>query len=286
MTTNAAVGDVTSEVKRRRTLRVGSVSFLNAKPLIYGLEGAGDLELSLAVPSRLLDGLRAGQLDVALLPVIDYQRMDGLCVVPSGGIGCDGETLTVRIFSKVPVEEIRTLACDTDSHTSVALARVIFAERYGTRPEFVDWTREEAQPCDARLLIGDKVVCEEPAGFEHQVDLGSAWRALTGMPFVFAVWTARGGVDLGDLPVRLEGAKRDGLANVQGIVKRHAVGRGWPAGLALQYLSVYLKFDVGVRELEAIRLFHQLAAKHQVIEGPVRELSLYDGGQPRSGGRK
>src|SRR4051812_15728836 len=99
-----------------RRIRVGSVSFLNAKPLIYGLERAPEVELSLAVPSRLLDGLRSAALDVALLPVIDYQQMSGLCIVPSGGIGCDGETLTVRIFSKCPVTEIRTLACDTDSH--------------------------------------------------------------------------------------------------------------------------------------------------------------------------
>jgi chorismate dehydratase len=207
--------------------------------------------------------------------VIDYQRMEGLCVVPSGGIGCDGETLTVRIFSKVPVEQIRTLACDTDSHTSVALARVVFAERCGTWPTFVDLTREDDQPCDARLLIGDKVVCEEPAGFEHQLDLGSAWRALTGLPFVFAVWTARAGVDLGELPRELEEAKRRGLANVPEIVKRYAVPRGWPAGLALQYLSAYLKFDVGERELRAISLFHEMAAKHGVIEGRVRPVQLY-----------
>jgi chorismate dehydratase len=275
MRTNVTVGSGPALAKTRRALRVGSVSFLNAKPLIYGLEGVDGVELSLAVPSRLLDGLRREELDVALLPVIDYQRMEGLRIVPSGGIGCFGETLTVRIFSKVPVERIRTMACDTDSHTSVALARVIFAERYGTRPEFVDWTREEAQPCDARLLIGDKVVCEEPAGFEHQLDLGAAWRALTGLPFVFAVWTARGGVDLGDLPRRLEEAKRRGLENVTEIVKRHAVGRGWPAGLALQYLSVYLKFDVGERELEAISLFHEKAARQGVIEGRPRGIELY-----------
>jgi len=262
-------------LQSRGTLRVGSVSFLNAKPLIDGLDAAPDVTLSLAVPSALLGGLQRGELDVALLPVIDYHRMEGLCVVPSGGIGCDGETLTVRIFSKVPVEAIRTLACDTDSHTSVALARVVFAERYGTRPTFVDWTREADQPCDARLLIGDKVVCEEPAGCEHQLDLGSAWRALTGLPFVFAVWTARAGVDLGELPRLLEEAKRRGLANVSEIVKRYAVPRGWPAGLALQYLSVYLKFDVGERELRAISLFHEMAARHGVIEWPVRGVDLY-----------
>jgi len=201
--------------------------------------------------------------------------MSGLCIVPSGGIGCDGETLTVRIFSKCPVTEIRTLACDTDSHTSVALARVIFAERYGMRPTFVDWTREERQPCDAKLLIGDKVVCEEPPGFEHQLDLGSAWKDLTGMPFVFAVWTARSGVDLGDLPARLTAAKRAGLTHVREIVEQHAVRRGWPAGLALQYLSVYLKYDVGPRQLQAISRFHELAARHAAIDEPVRELQLY-----------
>jgi chorismate dehydratase len=260
----------------RRTIRVGSVSFLNAKPLIYGLESAPDVDLSLAVPSRLLDGMRVGRLDVALLPVIDYQRLGGLCVVPSGGIGCDGETLTVRIFSKCPVTQIKTLACDTDSHTSVALARVVFAQRYGTRPQFVDWTREEEQPCDAKLLIGDKVVCEEPPGFEHQIDLGSAWKQLTGLPFVFAVWTARAGIDLGDLPQRLEEAKRAGLAHVNEIVTRHAVNRGWPAGLAMQYLTMYLKFDVGPRQLEAISLFHELAAQHGALEcATTRPLELY-----------
>ncbi len=261
-------------------IRVGSVSFLNAKPLIHGLEKADHLSLSLEVPSRLIDGLHDGRFDVALLPVIDYQAMENLCIVPSGGIGCDGETLTVRIFSKKPMAQIRTLACDTDSHTSVALARVIFAEKYGHRPTFVDWTHEEDQPCDAKLLIGDKVVCEEPSGFEHQIDLGSAWKSLTGLPFVFAVWTARKGIDLGDLPQRLEQAKREGLKNVSEIVRRFAVGRGWPAGLAVQYLTVYLKFDVGERELEAIRLFHCLAAKHGAVGGEgsiggVRELEIY-----------
>src|SRR5687768_2357662 len=91
-----------------RVLNVGSVSFLNAKPLIFGLEIQADVNLVLDVPSRLLDGLLDGRFDVALLPVIDYQRMPNLRVVPSGGIGCDGPTLTVRIFSPVPVERIQT----------------------------------------------------------------------------------------------------------------------------------------------------------------------------------
>src|ERR1041385_5084871 len=230
-----------------RTIRVGSVSYLNAKPLIHGLEDQDDLSLILDVPSKLLPGLRDQRFDIALLPVIDYQRLQDLVIVPSGGIGCDGPTLTVRIFSRVPIERIKTLACDTDSHTSVALARIVLAEEFGIHPQLIDLLKPDepqSRPAEARLLIGDKVVCEEPPGFEHQYDLGAEWKQLTGLPFVFAAWTAREGIDLGDLPQRLECAKRDGLANVRELIERHAVPRGWPAGLALQYLTVYLKFDI------------------------------------------
>src|SRR5439155_26684491 len=103
----------------------GSVSYLNARPLIYGFDAQPGVELHLEVPSRLLDGLRNDRFDVALLPVIDYQRMENLLIIPAGGIGSDGPTLTVRLFSKVPIAEIRSLACDPDSYTSVALAPIL-----------------------------------------------------------------------------------------------------------------------------------------------------------------
>jgi chorismate dehydratase len=259
-----------------RTLSVGSVSFLNARPLIHGLDSSDDLKLSLDVPAKLLEGLRTQRYDVALLPVIDYQRMANLRIVPSGGIGCDGPTLTVRMFSQQPIEQTRVLACDPDSHTSVALARIIFAERYGITPEFIDLRHAKGGPGEARLLIGDKVVCEEPAGFEHQLDLGAAWKAMTGLPFVFAVWIARDGIDLRDLPQRLIEAKRSGLANVRDIVTRHALPRGWPAGMALQYLTIYLKFDIAEQQLEAIELFHKKAAEHGIIPNNPTPLRLYE----------
>ena len=104
------------------------------------------IDLQLDVPSRLLGGLEDGRFDVALLPVIDYQRLPGLRVLTAGGIGCDGPTLTVRLFSRAPIDQTRLLACDTDSHTSVALARVILAERFGLQPEFVDLPVGHAAP--------------------------------------------------------------------------------------------------------------------------------------------
>jgi len=259
----------------RRVLKVGCVSFLNSKPLIYGLEEEQSLRLVLDVPSGLLGGLREGRFEVALLPVIDYQRMEGLRVVPAAGIGCNGPTLTVRIFSRVPIEEIRTLACDTDSHTSIALARVILAEKLGIHPEFANLSADVGKRCDARLLIGDKVVCEEPKGFEHQLDLGEAWKQFTNLPFVFAVWMARADCELGDLPQRLERAKRLGLEHVDEIITRYAVPRGWPAEIARQYLTSYLQYDIGPAQLRAIELFHQLAAKYAMIDGPVKPLRVY-----------
>lgn len=254
-------------------LRVGSVSYLNAKPLIYGLEQSPLISMQLEVPSKLLGGLRSGALDVALLPVIDYQRIDGLRWIVGSGIGCDGPTLTVRIFSRRPIGEIRTLACDTDSHTSVALARVLLGEHFHVRPEFVDLEAGDTR-CDALLLIGDKVVCEEPQGYDHQLDLGQAWKEMTGLPFLFAGWMARGDVDLGKLPELLDAARREGLAHVDELVRDYAVVRGWPAEVARRYLTEYLKYEVGERQLQAVRLFHRLAARYELIPA-VRELDLY-----------
>ena len=250
-----------------RPWHVGSVSFLNAKPLIHGLDADPRVSLHLEVPSRLLAGLQDRRFDVALLPVIDYQRLAGLRVIPAGGIGCDGPTLTVRIFSPTPLDRIDTLLCDTDSHTSVALARVILAERFGRRPRFVDLSAALARdPSLPRLLIGDKVITDEPADCPHQIDLGQGWKELTGLPFVFAAWMGRADADPGDLPELLVDARRRGLADVDRIVAEFAPKHRWPAPVARQYLTEYLKFEVGDRQLAAIRRFHELAAKHAVFE--------------------
>jgi chorismate dehydratase len=263
-------------------MRIAAVSYFNARPLIEGLDRDPSISLSLEVPSRLLDLMREAQADVALLPVIDLQRLPGLCIVPSGGIGCDGPTLTVRIFASIPIPEIRSLACDHESHTSVALARIILAERFGLHPELVP----DDRTADARLLIGDKVVCNEPPHMPHQLDLGQEWKALTALPFVFAVWTARAGVDLGDLPQQLERAKRDGLSNARELVERHAIPRGWPADLALKYITQNLKYDIGPRELKTIAEFHRLAHRHGIIHSAPSPAQIYASDSPITDSRR
>jgi chorismate dehydratase len=235
--------------------RVGAVSYLNTKPLIHGLERFVDLDL--AVPSALLSGLAEGRTDVALLPTADLLKLDGATPIPVGGICCDGPTLTVRIFSDRPLERLETLRVDTDSHTSVQLARVILARRYGCSPKFLPLDR--GAPVDSpTLLIGDKVITSAPddARFPVQHDLGAEWKALTGLPFVFAIWTARPGYDASDVGPVLGRALDEGLAHVEEIVAHFSPIHRWPSEVARKYLTEYLHFRVGPRELEAVRRFH------------------------------
>ena len=220
--------------------------------------------------------MRSSNADVALLPVIDYQCMDDLTLIPASGIASDGPTLTVRIFSRVPIAQIKALACDPDSHTSVALAKTTCPRPpISQQPELSDLLRASHAPEQARLLIGDKVVCEEPKDFPYQLDLGEEWKAMTGLPFVFAAWMARAGVDLPPLHQCLEQAKNRGRADIDRIITQYAVPRGWPAALARQYLTQNLQFDIGPRELEAIRHFHHLAAELGMIDRP-RELKVFE----------
>ncbi|MCG3178666.1 MAG: Chorismate dehydratase [Phycisphaerae bacterium] len=264
----------------RRVFEVGAVRFFNTRPLIYGLTGHPRVRLSLDVPSALGAGLADGSLDVTLVPAIDYPRAGGAWViVPDGCIASDGETLTVRIFSRVPIERIETLALDADSHTSVALARLILRHRYDLSPrlEAVQMRDVLARPIDDRpdslLLIGDKVIQAGPnradSPWPYQLDLGAAWRTWTGLPFVFAVWAARRGSNLGDLPQLLADARQQGLAHCDQIAATDGPALGWPIDLAREYLTRHLQFELTPRYRAGLERFYELAAADGLIERPV-----------------
>jgi len=272
-----------------RRLRLGCVSFLNARPLIDGLDEAPDLDVRFDVPSRLLDDLISRNVDLALCPVIDYQRSaKSLLIVPVGGIACDGPTLTVRLFSRRPLHEVDRVHADTDSHSSVALLRVVLQEMYGHAPEVEPFppdrlTRSADDWPDAVLLIGDKVVVDQPsrAMYPHQLDLGQAWKELTDLPFVFAVWMARRKTHLADLPARLERQREHNRQRLGDIVARHAPRLGWPPNLAAHYLGRLLRYEIGPRHLQAMERFWQRAAELELIDA-VRPLRLYDEPRPIS----
>lgn len=239
---------------------IGTVSFLNARPLVDDLERGDGIVLAADVPSRLLAALEAGRTAVAMCPVIDYQASEAeLVVVPAGAIGSDGETLTVRLFSRRPIPEVESVAVDEDSHTSVALLEVVLDGLFGRRPRLEPLGRAvaRARPPEAQLLIGDKVVSAEPPRslYPHQLDLGRAWKELTGLPFVFATWMARADAELADIPDLLAGTRRRNSTRIADIVRRHHAAAGWPEALAHRYLGELLRYEIGPRELEAMQLF-------------------------------
>ena len=277
----------------RRVRRIGCVGYLNAKPLIEGLEGLADPAVRLDVPSALLTDLETGEVDIALCPVIDYYRsVEPLVMVPVGCIASDGPTQTVRLFSRVPIGSITRVHADVDSHTSVALLCVLFDALHGKALDVVpfdalhDVTRGKRTPeHEAMLLIGDKVVTNAPPAetYAYQMDLGEAWKGLTGLPFVFAIWMAKRGVGLGDLPQTLDRQRQLNAQNTDAIADRHAQSHGWAIDNARNYLGRVLSYAVGPAHLQAIELFAEKAAQLGLIE-TTKPLDLYlPGAGPSSG---
>ncbi len=253
---------------------IGAVGYLNALPLIHGMENDPGIRLIRHVPSALLQPLESGLIDVALCPVIDFQRCTHeLVIVPSGAIGSRARTLTVRVFSRRPLEEVSSVAVDGDSHTSVALMQIIFSRLFDRMPALVPLT--QAQPVaqnaaiEAALLIGDKVVTREPSArdFPVQLDLGQAWRDLTGQPFVFATWMAHVGNDLGELPQILRVTRDRNMGNLEGLTPGWAKAHAWPAELALTYLRDLLDFEAGAAQLRSMELFWSECAALSLIDG-------------------
>ncbi len=247
--------------------RLGAVSYLNSKPLVAGLESDPRFELVYDVPAHLAARLDAGDVDVALVPVIDLLT-EGRSwqIISDACIGCDGETLTVRVFSRVPPESIRRLHVDGDSHTSVALAGIIWKELYGCRLEIVRFTgRETTNDCEAVLLIGDKVVNNRLIDYEIETDLGSAWKSLTSLPFVFAVWAGPRGRNIAELARRLSVARDQGVESAELIASDFAPGLGWPVVLAKRYLTTRLKFTLGERQRLGMSRFLELAKANDLV---------------------
>jgi chorismate dehydratase len=246
-------------------IRIGAVEYLNTKPLICDLDLlAPEAELILDLPSRLADDLASGQLDVALIPVIEYFRAGNYTLVPNIAIGSRGPVLSVTLFSRVPVAEIRSLALDEGSRTSAALCQVLLRMRHEVRPKLLPLRMDQAAEdvaADAVLLIGDRAMRASLPGFPYSYDLGQEWHDWTELPFVYAVWAVRPGVDLGDAAEALIEAKRRGRERVAQIAHSEAPRLQLDAGFCRRYLSNIIHFDLGPRELAGLRRFYELACE-------------------------
>ena len=265
---------------QKSRLRVGAVSFLNTKPLIYPLLNAeieADITLSVDVPSRVATFLSEGKLDVGLIPVIEYFRAKpsgtNFCILPDISIASHGSVKSIQLFSRVPIREIRRIALDTSSRTSVALLKVLLAERYGISPAFTTCAptvipstalqNRQYPPFEAVLLIGDPAL-RHLDSTEYSVDLGEAWYKLTGLPFVYACWVAREEACLGNLPQVLLQSKTRGIAQIPEIAQIEARKLGLSETLCLDYLQNRIKYDLDESAIAGIELFYKYAVKHNL----------------------
>lgn len=262
-------------------IRVGAVSYLNAKPLYHRLEEiAPGVRLEMDYPSALADRLGRGELDIALIPSVEYLRgaSAGYRIVPGFAIAARGPVRSVKLFARVPFGSIRRLALDEGSRTSQVLARVWLSEAHGVRPESVEslpmGVSALESTADAVLVIGDRAMRVPEGPFHAVADLAEAWVGLTGLPFVFALWVARPGVGLGDLPAALARSRAEGLSCAEELAAAHGPRLGLDPRLCVDYLTRVLSYDLGEPELAGLRLFARKAAALGLAPGGV-DLAFY-----------
>lgn len=247
-------------------LRVGAVSYLNTKPLIQRLpELAPEIDLSLDVPSRLAVDLRDGRLDVGLIPSIEYFRGENYTIVPGVCIASFGPVMSVKLCSKVPLPAVRTVALDEGSRTSVALMKILLLHLFGIEPSTGPFPldgRLSDLEADAVLLIGDRAMRVTDGEYPYTLDLGYEWSRWTGLPFVFAFWCVRRGVEVS--PRTLQAfvrAKELGRRSVPDIADVEAERLGIDVTRCRYYLEYVIRHDFTPLEIEGLDRFRGLAVE-------------------------
>jgi chorismate dehydratase len=265
-----------------RVLKVGGVCYLNAKPLLHHLgKLCPNLVIEYDVPSRLAEKLAAGDLDIAIIPAVEALRGEGYTVVSDACIAAKKAAKSVILYSRLPLDRVRSVALDAGSRMSATLTRVLLAERYGVKPEICQFGFEEelAQvTTDAVLLIGDRAMTsKQPPGFPLRFDLGCEWRKWTNYPFVFALWVARPGVENLASWHRLFSIARDhGLADLVNIAQAASRELVLSFEECYQYLSENMYYRFGKDEYDSLALFRAYAIKHGILP-PSAKLAFYSG---------
>lgn len=253
-------------------LRVGIVNFLNSKPLAWGFLKGHHADLFAPTyhpPAMVARLLGQGALDIGLIPSVEVQRIPGLKVLPDLCIASRHEVKSVILVSRGPLEQVRRVALDQNSRTSVALLRILLQER-GIHPEYL---HERPDPermlseADAALLIGDPALKVERGRYQV-IDLAAEWNALTGLPFVFAVWAVRAGVDLPDLPFYFKSSLRYGLSSMDTLSREAAAELGLDSAEVVSYLTENLHYFLRQEELAGLEEFYRRAHAHGLILEP------------------
>jgi chorismate dehydratase len=254
-----------SEAADLAGLRIGAVRYLNSKPLLEDMHTlAAGARLTTDYPSLLADQLAAGELDVALIPSIEYLRGEGYEIVSDACVASRGPVRSVKLYSRVPIGEIRRLALDLGSRTSAALVQILLSEKYGVLPQLEPLALGDTisqTSADAVLLIGDRAMFEPSERFAVTWDLAEEWFRWTGLPFVFAMWVARPGRSSAALCAALQQARDRGESRAVEIARREGSLLGLPDETTIHYLTKNLHFRLGPAERSGLRWFADLAGR-------------------------
>jgi chorismate dehydratase len=260
-------------------VRLGAVGYLNARPLVYQLDRSPRFDLRFDLPAKCADLLHAGAIDLGLIPSIEYNRAPTpYAIVPDLAIASDGPVASVAIFSRKPIHDVRSIALDTSSRTSVALVRVLCRRVFRIAPRLEHHGPDLGSmlaDCDAALIIGDNALVLEGSASIEKIDLGDEWTRATGLPFVYAFWAGRPDAVTPADVAALRHARDLGVRHAEDVardyfgaaVDRHAMGA--------RYLRDNIKYALGGPEREGLELFYRYALEAGVIDAPA-SLRFFD----------
>jgi len=274
-------------------LRISIVEYLNTAPLVWGFaEGPleGKYELSFTVPSQCAEALRRGDVDVAIIPSIEYQRMENVVVLPGMAVAAKGEVRSILVVSKRPIDLAKRIALDSSSRSSAALVKLLAAGYWGIKPEYVEAAPDPSQmlkEADAALIIGDPALrvalkmealaaklpgggscCQgDPEdmpvpGFEtvFVYDVAYQWREMTGKPCVLAIWAGRRDAITPEVVADFQESKRYGMEHIREISEAASVKLDLPAKALERYLVNNIDFNLDAENLEGLRLYYEKSA--------------------------
>jgi chorismate dehydratase len=284
-------------------LRISIVEFLNTAPLVWGFTDGplvGRYDLSFAVPSQCAEDLKAGRADVGIIPAIEYQRMENVVALPGMAVAAKNEVRSILVISKVPIEQARSFALDTNSRSSVGLVRVLCQRHWNITPEFIDSppnADEMLGRADAALIIGDpalrlrlrvdaleakvpqdklpqgKDCCcggdDEPLVKDVQTlfvyDVAQQWREMTGRPCVLAIWVARRGAVTPEIVADFQASREYGLAHIGEIAEGAALKLDLPPHALERYLTENIDFSLDDENLAGLKLYYEECARAGLI---------------------
>lgn len=239
-----------------KEVKVSVVSYLNSQPFVFGLKHfpPEGMQLSSDIPSECARKLLSGEADIGLVPVAVLKQLPEYHIISNYCIGADGPVDSVKLYSRVPLEEIETVMLDYQSRTSVALTKILAAELWKINPR---WIAAEAgfekniNGTTAAVVIGDRTFAMN-GNYEIEKDLSEEWKQLTGLPFVFAVWASRKKTDAA-FESAFGNSLSAGFRSMKTVIEEQQIA--YPRTDVRRYLTASISYDFDDRKKEAMHLF-------------------------------